>query len=106
MPLPIQKSAANNCITIDLEIGSQKLYECRFRNQQLKTLSLLIQRSGPKLCCRRFRNRQPIIVSLPIHNRQLKTLLMSILKSAANNCVAVDFEIGNKKLCRCRFKNR
>jgi hypothetical protein len=41
VPLQIQKSATKNYVVVDLEIGSQKLFHCRFKNQQ-QTVSLPI----------------------------------------------------------------
>jgi hypothetical protein len=101
MPLPIQKSVANNYAAADAEIGSQVLCHCQSRNRQPQTLPLPIMKSGTKLCCCQFRNRQP------------KALLQPILKWAAKYCATADLEIGNKncdvadpkisslKLCRC-----
>jgi hypothetical protein len=56
-------------------------------------------------------------ISLPIQNRQPKTVALLIQKSAARtvplqihkskaNCAAVESKIDSKKLWRCRFKNR
>jgi hypothetical protein len=46
-----------------------------------------------------------LTLSLPIQKSTIKITSLSIQKSAANY-VAADSEIGNQKLCRCRFRNR
>jgi hypothetical protein len=72
--MPIQKFTAN-CVIADLEIGSQKLYLCRFRNRHQDCVAANSEIGGQKLFCCQFRNWR-------------------------HNCVAVDLEIGSQ-LCRC-----
>jgi hypothetical protein len=70
MSLPIQKSVMKIASLLIQKLAA-KLCRCRFRNWQLKTVSLPIQRStakncvatdseidSQKPCCCRFRNRQ------------------------------------------------
>jgi hypothetical protein len=64
--LLIQKSTINYAAA-DSKISNQKLCCCRFRNRQPKTFPLPIQKSAAKLCRCRFRNRQPT-VPVPIQN--------------------------------------
>jgi hypothetical protein len=45
------------------------------------------------------------ILSLSIQKLVIKNALLPIQKSEANYAAA-DSEIGNQKLCRCRFKNQ
>jgi hypothetical protein len=84
--LPIQKSttnAAKNFVATNLEIGSQLLCRCRFRNQQPKTSSLLIQKSATK----NFAD-----ANLEISSR---TVSLPIQKSATKNCITVDSKINS-----------
>jgi len=61
--LPIQKSAAKNCIAVDSAIDSQtvSLSIQKLTAKKLiqkSTAKKLIQKSTAKLCCCRFRNQQ------------------------------------------------
>jgi hypothetical protein len=50
VPLPIQKSATSNYAAADPEIGSLKLFCCRFKNWLPKALLLSILKSTAKYC--------------------------------------------------------
>jgi hypothetical protein len=48
--VPIQKSSAENCVVADSEIDNEELCRCRFKNQQPKTVTLLIHKSIAENC--------------------------------------------------------
>jgi hypothetical protein len=56
VPLQIQKSATKNYVVVDLEIGSQKLFHCRFKNQQQNCVAADSEIDSQQCHCR-FRIR-------------------------------------------------